>query len=41
LEKRLGFDDLSLDKEEFPFGMDLYDYISMVHEVVDELSRYE
>jgi hypothetical protein len=36
----LEFDDLSLD-EEFPLGTNAEDYISMVREVVDELSRYE
>lgn len=40
-EKGLEFDDLSLDDEEFPLGTNAEDYISMVHEVVDELSRYE
>ena len=40
-EKGLEFDDLSLDDEEFPLGTNMEDYISMVHEVVDELSRYE
>ena len=39
-EKGLEFDDLSLD-DEFPLGTNAEDYISMVHEVVDELSRYE
>lgn len=37
----LEFDDLSLNDEEFPLGTNAEDYISMVHEVVDELSRYE
>ena len=40
-ENGLEFDDLSLDDEEFPLGSNAEDYISMVHEVVDELSRYE
>jgi len=40
-EKGLDFDDLSLDDEEFPLGSNADDYISMVHEVVNELSRYE
>ena len=40
-EKGLEFDDLSLDDEEFPLGTNMEDYISMVHKVVDELSRYE
>lgn len=39
--KGLEFDDLSLDDEEFPLGTNAEDYISLVHEVVDELSRYE
>ena len=39
--KGLEFDDLSLDDEEFPLGTNAEDHISLVHEVVDELSRYE
>jgi hypothetical protein len=37
----VDFEDLLLDEDEFPLGSDVGDYIATVHEVIDELSRYE
>lgn len=37
----VGFEDLLLDEDEYPLSSDVGDYTAMVHEVIDELSRYE
>jgi hypothetical protein len=39
----VDFEDLLLDEDEFPLGSDVgdRDYIATVHEIIDELSRYE
>jgi len=37
----VDFEDLLLDKEEFPMGSDVGDYLVMVHEVIDELGHYQ
>ena len=37
----LDIDDLALDDNEFPFGMDIGDFILMTREVIDELSCYD
>jgi hypothetical protein len=34
----VGFEDLLLDENEYPFGSDVGDYMTMVHEVIDELT---
>ncbi|KAF8798380.1 hypothetical protein BYT27DRAFT_7228445 [Phlegmacium glaucopus] len=39
--KGVDFEDLLLDKDEFPLGSDIGDYIATVHEVIDELAHYE
>jgi hypothetical protein len=40
-QKGLEFDNLLLNDEEFFLGTNAEDYISMVYEIVDELSRYK
>lgn len=40
-DEAVDFEDLLLDEEEFPLGSDVGDYLAMVHEVIDELGRYE
>ena len=37
----VGFEDLLLDEDEYPLSLDVGDYTAMVHEVIDELLRYE
>jgi hypothetical protein len=37
----IDFEDLLLNEEEFPMGSDVGDYLVMVHEVIDELGRYQ
>ena len=40
-EDSVDFEDLLLDEDEFPLGSDIGDYLATVHEVIDELGRYE
>ncbi|KAF8163626.1 hypothetical protein B0H34DRAFT_837464 [Crassisporium funariophilum] len=40
-DEAIDFEDLLLDEEEFPMGSDIGDYLAMVHEVIDELGRYQ
>jgi hypothetical protein len=37
----LDLDDLAMDKEEYPVGTNMADFIAMAREVVDELSHYD
>jgi hypothetical protein len=40
-DQDLDVDDLAMDEEEFPVGMDIADLVAMTREVVDELNQYD
>jgi hypothetical protein len=37
----LDVDDLAMDEEEFPVGIEVADFVAMTHEVVSELAHYD